>query len=76
MKMTIDKALQLFQNQNKEKLIPTEYCVVKEGIVINTKSIFIRPNTCPAQYLVTNDGQVYPTNPMLVEYTEFYKIKR
>ena len=33
------------------------------GIVLNTQSITAEL-TAPAQYLVTDDGQIYGTNPM------------
>lgn len=74
--MNIKEALNLFEQNNKKGLVPTEYCVVNEGIVINTESPEPRPESSPAQYLVTNDGKVYATNPMMVEYTEFYKINK
>ena len=40
------------------------YWVKVNGFVFNTKSTLGENLTVPAQYLVTNDGHIYGTNPV------------
>ena len=56
--MTVKEAIVIFAKQFPDKAV-VGYWDKPNGIVLNTQSI-----TAPAQYLVTDDGQIYGTNPM------------
>lgn len=60
--MTVKEAIVIFAKQFPDKAV-VGYWGKPNGIVLNTQSI-TAGLTAPAQYLVTDDGQIYGTNPM------------
>lgn len=60
--MTVKEAIVIFAKQFPDKAV-VGYWDKPNGIVLNTQSI-TAGLTAPAQYLVTDDGQIYGTNPM------------
>ena len=60
--MTVKEAIVIFAKQFPDKAV-VGYWDKPNDIVLNTQSI-TAGLTAPAQYLVTDDGQIYGTNPM------------
>ena len=61
--MTLAQALDLFA-KNVSGRIPTGYWEQNGQFIFNTKAASGEGMTAPAQYVVTNNGEVYATNPM------------
>lgn len=60
--MNVKEAASILRRQFPERII-TGYWVKDNGYVFNTKMLFVN-DTSPGQYVVTNDGKVYGTNPV------------
>ena len=62
--MTLVKALEVFA-KNVSGRIPTGYWEQNGQFIFNTKATSMTQNmAAPAQYVVTNSGEVYGTNPI------------
>lgn len=60
--MTPQEAANILKKQFPEK-IPIGYWVKENGYVLNTRSL-IPDGIAPGQFLITEDGKVYGTNPV------------
>ena len=61
--MDIREAIKLFQSKYPDFLV-TGYWKKPNGLVLNAKACQARRGaTEPGQFVVTNDGKVYGTNP-------------
>lgn len=65
--MTLKKAIDLLV-EKFPGYIPVGYWVKGDVYVINTKPIKVfRDRTAPSQFVVTQNGEVYGTNPMIYD---------
>ncbi len=60
--MTVNEAAAVLKKQFPERMI-VGYWVKDNGFVFNTRSL-VSGEAAPGQYLVTNDGNIYGTNPV------------
>lgn len=62
--MTVQEAKAKLTAKYPDRL-PVGYWTISDGFVFNTKPIGVAKFlTAPGQYVVTNNGEVYGTNPM------------
>lgn len=65
--MDVKKAIDIVSKEYPG-MIPIGYWEIDDVIIINTKPLkMFKKITQPSQFVVTNDGKVYGTNPMMYD---------
>ena len=70
--MTIQDAIKMLNSKISGKKV-IGYWLVENGIVLNVEPRKNIPE--PAQFMVTNDGNVYATNPMNTDFDRYQYVR-
>lgn len=75
--MSIEEAIILFAKQFPDRKFKG-YWKTEDGFILHAESPY--PDSSPAQFVVTNSGEFYATNPMMTDFSRLkyvkYKIRR